>query len=354
MPLNASAKETINFRKSKWDEFCSTDRLKRIGRTNFSYKTRPARRYTKKCYICGVKKAWYHILALVVVGIWGVTFISTKVLIANGLTPAQIFFARFSVAYLGIWLLCLRSKASRKIYAGRVRDELLLAFLGITGGSLYFLTENTALACTQACSVSFIVCSAPLITLILTLLLKRFLRGDLAAGLEDVKLKPSLMTGTVLALAGMALVLFDGNAVEFSLKGDLLALGAALCWGLYSVFMSQMTTAHGTLMATRKVFFYGLVTILPFIVGDFPPAELFARPQVWGNLLFLSLAASLLCFVLWNKVMAVLGNVTSTNYVYLNPFFTLVGAVLILGETMTPLSAIGSLAIVAGVIIAGR
>ena len=299
-------------------------------------------------------KAGYHILALLVVGIWGITFISTKVLITNGLSPAQIFSIRFLIAYAGIWVMCLRSRAGRKIRTGSLRDELLFVFLGITGGSIYFLSENTALACTQACNVSFIVCSAPLITLLLTLAGRKVLRGELASGLEDIKVGPALIGGTFLALGGMAMVLFEGNSVQLSLKGDLLALGAALCWGLYSVFMSQMTRKYGALFATRKVFFYGLLTIIPFVSFDFPSAQVLLKAEVWGNLLFLSVAASLLCFVLWNKVMSVLGNVTSTNYVYLNPFFTLVGATLILGERMTVLSAAGSLAIVAGVVIASR
>ena len=49
-----------------------------------------------------------------------------------------------------------------------------------------------------------------------------------------------------------------------------------------------------------------------------------------------------------------LGNVTSTNYVYLNPVFTLIFASAFLGETMTARGAIGSLAILAGVILAGK
>lgn len=52
--------------------------------------------------------------------------------------------------------------------------------------------------------------------------------------------------------------------------------------------------------------------------------------------------------------MARLGNVTSTNYVYLNPVFTLFFAMIFLGEKMTPLSALGSTAILLGVILAGR
>ena len=78
------------------------------------------------------------------------------------------------------------------------------------------------------------------------------------------------------------------------------------------------------------------------------------RPfPVWGNLLFLGLVASLICFIAWNLVIDKLGNVSSTNYVYLNPVFTLLTATLFLGERMTPLAALGCAAILAGVIWAG-
>ena len=288
--------------------------------------------------------------------LWGVTFISTKVLINAGLEPAQIFAIRFTVAYLGIWLLCLRGTRAlrlRGLWAGSVRDELIFVLLGITGGSMYFLAENTALACTQACNVSFIVCSAPLITALLTIFARRVFRGDLAEGLEDVGGRWQLFAGTALALCGIAAVTFDGAALQFSAKGDLLALAAALCWGFYSILMGQMTVRYGTLFATRKVFFWGLVTIIPWLGGSWPPLQTFARPEVWGNLLFLSLAASLACFVLWNKVLSRIGNVTATNYVYLNPLFTLVAATVFLGETLTLQSALGCAAILGGVIIGG-
>lgn len=294
----------------------------------------------------------YHLLAFVVVAVWGVTFISTKVLITSGLHPAQIFALRFIVAYIGIWALCAIRRDGLALWSRSIGDELLFVFLGITGGSIYFLTENTALSCTQASNVSFIVCSAPLMTALLTLLYRHLFKGRFASGMENVRVGLPLILGTALSLGGMACVLFDGNAVEFSLKGDILALCAALSWALYSLFMGQMTRDYGALFATRKVFFYGLLTILPFIAGKELDLTLLARPEVWGNLLFLSLAASLGCFVLWNKVMSRLGNVTSTNYVYLNPFFTLVSAVILLGESLTLQSALGCLAIVSGVALA--
>ena len=302
----------------------------------------------------------WHLLALAVVAVWGVTFVSTKTLISAGLDPAEIFVIRFTMAYAGIWLYSLLSRHPRpdrgsRLWSRSWQDELLFAFLGITGGSFYFLTENTALAYTQASNVAFLVCSAPLMTALLSLVYRRLRRDRFADALERVGSGWMLVLGTLLALGGMALMLFDGARVQVSLRGDLLALGAALCWALYSLFMGRMTEEYGAVFATRKVFFYGLVTILPFLLGrDFAPLELFRQPVVWGNLLFLGLLASLGCFVAWNQVMSKIGNITSTNYVYLNPVFTLISAMIILGERMTPAGAVGSALILAGVILAGQ
>ena len=108
----------------------------------------------------------YHIIAILVVGIWGLTFISTKVLIGYGLSPQEIFLLRFLMAYLGIWFI-----SPRKLFADNWKDELWLLSGGVTGGSFYFLTENTALEITLATNVAFIVCTAPLLTTILSLLI---------------------------------------------------------------------------------------------------------------------------------------------------------------------------------------
>lgn len=300
-------------------------------------------------------KVKYHLLALAVVAVWGVTFVCTKVLIGAGMAPAAIFFCRFLLAYAGIWAYTLLMRKERRVWNGW-KEEGIFLLLGITGGSFYFLTENTALVYTQASNTAFLVGSAPLLTAILTLLYARFGHGRFAESLEKVRLGWPLVGGTLLALAGMGLMVFEGTRIHLSAKGDLLAIGAAVCWAVYSLFMGQMTREYGTLTATRKVFFYGLLTILPFLGGcreSFAPSVL-GQTAVWTNLLFLGIVASLLCFLIWNLVIDKLGNVTSTNYVYLNPIFTLLSAMAFLGERMTPLAALGSIAILLGVIWAGK
>ena len=296
----------------------------------------------------------WHLLALIVVAIWGITFVSTKTLISAGLDPAEIFVVRFSLAYVGIWVLSLVQPGGKRLFCRSWQDELLFAFLGVSGGSCYFLTENTALAYTQASNVSFLVCSAPLWTILFSLIYRRLRRDRFADAMERVGSGWMLALGTLMALGGMALMLFDGQRVQVSLRGDLLALGAALCWAFYSLFIGRMTDEYGALFATRKVFFYGILTILPFLLGrEFAPPALFREPAVWCNLLFLGLIASLACFVAWNRVTARLGNISAVNYVYLNPIFTLISAMILLGERLTPVSAGGSVLILLGVILAG-
>lgn len=283
----------------------------------------------------------WHLIAVVIVAIWGTTFISTKVLIHHGLRPEEIFFLRFTIAYIGIWLV-----SPHKLFADSWRDEGQLLIAGIMGGSAYFLTENTALGITLATNVSFIVCTAPLLTILLLLLLKK----------SHPTLKP-LFIGSALALVGVALVVFNGSFVlKISPLGDLLSFTAALTWAFYTLSVNGMMKKYDGVFVTRKVFFYGLLTILSvflFRPWSFPLAGLL-ETVVAGNLLFLGVLASLLCYAVWNVVIDKLGSIESSNYIYLNPIFTLIGSALFLDEKLTWLAFVGIAFILIGVAWAAR
>ena len=103
----------------------------------------------------------YHILALTAVAIWGTTFVSTKLLLAEGMTPAEIMFYRFLIAYLALKLY----KPTFRLPESW-RDEALFAAAGLTGGSLYFLTENMALQITLASNVALLLATAPILTVL--------------------------------------------------------------------------------------------------------------------------------------------------------------------------------------------
>ena len=228
---------------------------------------------------------YYHLIAILTVAIWGLTFIATKVLINHGLTPQEIFFYRFLIAYIGIWAI-----SPKHLFADNLKDELWLVAGGVFGGSLYFFTENTALGITQASNVAFIICTAPLLTTILSLL---FYKSE--------KATKGLVYGSLLALIGVGLVVFNGSVVlKLSPVGDLLTLLAALSWAFYSLVIKRMTGRYPTVFITRKIFFYGVLTILPAFLlhplqPDFDATARIVQSLVPGSPGFFDLLYSLEC-----------------------------------------------------------
>lgn len=283
----------------------------------------------------------YHLVAFATVAVWGTTFVSTKVLILNGLSPAQIFTLRFSIAY--ILMLAFNHK---KLFSDSWKDELLMALLGVTGGSLYFLSENEALRFTTATNTSLIVCSCPLFA---TLIIRLCYRS---ARINTIQL-----LGSLLAFLGMVIVVLNGRFVlHLSPVGDALAFTACICWAVYSLLMKIVSGRYGAAFITRKVFFYGVLTIIPYyiICPGFPSVEVFGNPKVIGNLLFLGCLASMVCFLTWNWCIAKLGAVKATNWVYFNPITTMLFAWWVLGESITIYFLLGAVCILAGMYLADR
>ncbi|MBR4967886.1 MAG: DMT family transporter [Bacteroidaceae bacterium] len=281
--------------------------------------------------------AWVYIAAFAIVVIWGCTFVQTKVLINAGLRPDEIFVLRFIIAYLLILPF-----SWRKLFLDGFKDELIAVSLGLTGGSLYFLTENYALAYGYCSNVSLIVCLTPLVT-------------ALVVGwcYPAERLGKAGVVGSIVAFAGMALVVFNGNFVlKLSPLGDLLALAACLCWALYSLLIKRLSAKYSNMLLTRKVFGYGLLTMLPILLsrGINYNVVLDDGVLVWGNILFLGLVASMLCFLGWNWCLARLGTVRATNFIYLNPVIAIISSAIVLGERVTWIAISGAVLILAGLI----
>lgn len=284
----------------------------------------------------------YHLVAFVTVAIWGCTFVSTKVLMLNGLSPAQIFTLRFLIAYV----MMLAVYHSR-LWADSWRDELKMMLLGISGGSLYFLSENEAMNFTSTTNTSLIVCSCPLFATLLVRLVYR----------STTRISMMQLGGSLLAFAGMVIVVLNGRFVlHLSPLGDALAFTACLSWSVYSLLMKWVSAKYGAAFITRKVFFYGVLTILPYYIfyPTLPTASVLTKPVVVGNLAFLGCLASMICFLTWNWCISKLGAVKATNWVYFNPITTMIFASWVLGEKITPYFLAGATCILLGMFVADR
>ncbi len=292
--------------------------------------------------INSLKQHMAIVVALCVCAIWGETFVSTKILLENGLMPSDIFFYRFVLGYICIWAF-----SYKRLWADTWQDELLLLVLGIMGGSLYFLTENMALMFSTASNVAILVGSTPLITAVL-----------LALFYKDERMNTRQMVGSFLAFSGMALVILNGQLVlHLNPKGDILALCASLTWAFYSLVIKRLSRHYNSLFITRKIFVYGIITILPYLWVESPlqtDLTILSKPTVWVNLLYLGVVASMFCFIAWNWTLKQLGTVRATNIIYLQSFWTMFFSYLILDENITLMAICGTATLILGMYLAGK
>lgn len=263
-----------------------------------------------------------HLNALITIIIWGTTYISTKVLLRS-FSPIEILFTRFVIGYLTLWILY-----PRRLKLSSRRQEWLFIGAGISGITLYYLLENIALTMTTATNVGIIITLAPFFTGLLSCV---FLKTE----------KPSarFYIGFVAAMIGVALIsLGDTEALSLNPFGDLLALLAAVMWAVYSILIRKISDlgAH-TIQTTRRIFFYGLLFMIPmlFFMDFHLELSQFASAVNLGNMLFLGFGASALCFVSWNFAVKQLGAVKTSVYIYLVPVVTMIASVLVLHEVLT-------------------
>lgn len=276
---------------------------------------------------------------------WGASFVSTKVLTNNNLGSVEIYIYRFIFAYTLVAIAC-----HKKLFANNWRDELLFAVCGLCGGSIYFISENSAVNYTRVSEVSMITTLAPLLT---TLLIGALYKAE----------RPGkwMWISSVIAFIGVGMIVFkdgfdtsEASAVDSksATLGELLAFGAAWSWAVYSVVLRKLNVTYSAQFITRKTFFYGLVTALPFwFISKEPmsPPEVLLRPEVIGNFLFLGVGCSMVAYLLWSQVMSVLGPISTNNYLYVQPIATMIiAAIIFTNDPLTPIGCLGALLIVGG------
>ena len=289
----------------------------------------------------GHRDFWYHVAAFAMILVWGVSFLNTRVLLNAGLTPTEIFVARFTIAYLSL-LVISRFKVR---YTGW-RDELLFVVCGIAGGSAYFIAENTALKLTIISDVAVLVSTAPLKTALMGAIFYR-----------DERITWMTLVGMVIAFIGAAmLALKNGLVWGDSISGDLLALLAAFVWAFYSMALKKLNRTYTTLFITRKLFFYGILSALPLLsmqesLVDWQTVK---RPEVWGNLLYLGLICSMAAYFIWGITVKRIGAVRASNYFYLSPIISMISAAIWFGERTNAVAYIGCVLILTGVIMAEK
>ena len=275
-----------------------------------------------------------HLMAIICVTIWGSSFVVSKGLM-EFLNPVQLILLRFTLAYALLWVLYPK-------WYFRWKEEWRFLAMAVFANTLYYWAENTALTLTQTSNVSILVSTSPIITaLILTVFRKE----------ENLTRKQGF--GFAIAFGGVVLVVLNGAfMLQVSPAGDLLALVAAASWAVYGLLLRRWTDTYDSLLLTRKLMFYGIVTVLPLVLLDSQPIdwEKLLTISSMVKLMYLAFVCGAVCYLLWSGAVKRIGILQSNLYINMVPLVTLIVSALVLNETVTAMGVAGILQVIVGMI----
>lgn len=267
--------------------------------------------------------------------LWSLNYATTKYAFERW-NPLAFSGLRFTIAGLAMAAIVGRREGGLGVAR---RDVPRVVLAGATGIFLNQLTFNYALDYTAAANVALILGAAPAFTAAFAV----------ALGHERVRLVHWL--ALAVSLFGVALVVQGGAGLQgFSLKGDLLAIGAALTWAAYSVMLRPLFGRYSAMRLSTLMILVGAVLMAPFAAVQLAHQDFADIGALrWGALAYSTVFPLVVTNVLYFAALRRVGAARATLFMYLQPFLGALFAALLLGETIGAIQLVGGVFIVGGV-----
>ena len=276
--------------------------------------------------------------------IWAVTTVVVRH-VRDESPPIGLSFWRTLAAFIIMLPFCLRPIIDQWDMVRQYWKllALLSLLLWVGGNALLFVS----LQYTFAINVGVINSMEPLIIVVFAWLLFR----------DDFTWRQGL--GLALSLGGV-LVLITAGSVESLLaldlnRGDLIVSGAYVAWGLYAVLLRKLPRELDYRVTVGVVLGFGTLFLFPIFLFE----AAYVRPTLPTTTTLITIAwlatfSSSLTMIFWNYGILKLGAARAGQYLHLVPAFTIVLAIIVLGETLGAHHIAGIVLIAIGLIVAAR
>lgn len=285
-------------------------------------------------------KTLANLAMLFTVVCWGISFISIKIVVSE-IPPITTACIRFLITSIFLFWALKKIEPTHQIKKNIMPKLALGGFLGIT---LYFCCENTGIKLTTASNASLITSLVPI----------------LAIGLDIVffksKISLSKICGIIIALIGTYLIITASGNVDFSsdnFKGNMFMIGAMTSWAFYTILNKFLQDKHSALFLVTYQTIFGALFLIPLSLFEFNSWHSFSL-SAFGNILFLSILCSALCYFLYSYSLKNLDVTVTTIYLNLTPVIGIISGYLILNETILPIQLLGGLLVITSIYIANR
>ncbi|NKB52441.1 MAG: EamA family transporter [Rhizobiaceae bacterium] len=264
--------------------------------------------------------------------------------VADQVEPFILAFIRWSLTALillpFVWPTLVRQ---RQLIVSQWRQIALLGFLGMwICGALVYL----ALDYTTATNGTLIYTSSPVLIILIEWLF----------GGRKISTREAL--GIAIAVFGVVVLVVKGSLdtlMSLSLNlGDLIFIGAAFSWAIYSVLLKARSVAPlQTLPLFMLIAATGALLLAPFTLVEIAWRQTFPTSlSAWTNIAGIVLLASLLAFSFFQYGVKVLGPSVTGIFMYLLPVYGVGLAVLFLGEELALYHMWGVLLVLSGLVLA--
>ncbi len=278
-------------------------------------------------------------LSMIFVNIlWGLSFIASKHALASGFRPFSLALTRFAVS-AALLVPILWKKEGLALPKRDFFRMLVSALLGMT---LYFLFEYKGLEKTSASTASLIVAAVPAFTLLYGVVFKKR------------RYRPICYLGVLTSLAGVYLIVSYGTGGGGdTFEGNLLIVCAALCWVGYIEVTDGLMKKHSSLFVTTWQSVLAFLTLIPLSMTE---RVSFAAitPSGWAMAMYLALLCSVVAYLLYVHAISELSPFKTALFININPIAAVVGGVLLLGETVTPVQLFGGVVVLVSIFLVNR
>jgi drug/metabolite transporter (DMT)-like permease len=281
-----------------------------------------------------------EVAVLVMALIWGINYSVIKY--GMGFVPPVAYNAvrvAFAACVLIVIAIAWGGRAPNR------RDTLSLLALGVLGNGIYQVLFAEGVSRTRAGEAALVIGASPAIIALL---------GRIT-GVERITRRGAV--GIALSMFGVALIVL-GRAASGegeqggSLVGDLLVLIGSCCWAIYTILLIPFTTRVNGFYVVALSLIGGSIVLLGVGGGAILAYDWISAPRgVWMALLYSSVGALVIAYMLWYRGVKVLGPTRTALYANLQPFIALVVAWIALGERPTAWQTVGAVTIVGGVLL---
>ena len=279
--------------------------------------------------------------ALLAVFVWGVSFPVLKGLMTV-MSPVTLMLIRGAISCVVMGVILARKGGWR--WPGSEDLPVVLA-TGLIGFTLNQILYSWGLHLTTASHSGLIFTVTPLFVFAMSQAL-----GHIRLGRLDV-------LGLALGVGGAVLIIgwpSRGVAGEASVLGDLLTVGAAITWGVWTIVVDPLLQRRGTLVATLWITLTGTLGLVPFALPALARQDWALPWWAFAGFVYAGAVSSALGSLLWYAAVKRLGAARTVIYANMESFFAVVAAALLLGERVAITSLVGGVAVVAGVLLTRR